>query len=153
MARNVDLEKVLSEGKVLGAGLSHGKDMAGLPNITLNVKNLHLHFDERMDSRTYYGGQSEIDTDDCEGYDEEDCGDYDGYEEEYGTCGGSEDDGEADEDLFHKSFSFDEVVETVHEATGLCKNAISEIIEKHSQAAKPVSPEGSGRKGAGYGQR
>lgn len=163
--KEANLEKALREGKILGADLSHGKDMAGLPSITLNVKNLHLHFDERMDSRTYYGRNPWEDDscDGCCGCDEEDCGDYDGYEEDYGepVADADEDADDFDEeDPFHKSFSIDEIVESVHDETGLCRAVIADILERHRAARKPeptVKPapaaEHPAKKGAGYEHR
>lgn len=51
--------------KCSGTGCGQRRTLPLFPEITLNVKNLHLHFDEHMDSTSYYQNCSDRCTSKC----------------------------------------------------------------------------------------
>ena len=76
---------------------------SGVPFLSLSIKNLHLHMDERMTSYNYGVGQEP-----------------------------AKDDSADDEDDPAGDIDFDEMLERIHKDTGLCEKVILAVLQAQS---------------------
>lgn len=123
--KKVSPNPVISEDEV-----SDLKILEGLPPITLNVKNLHIHLDERMFSHSEFGKAEDDEAELAESIGFNDCGlDCDGHCESCEFCGKGDDEDEPfeddsdddddDDDEDDEETPINDLIETLHTQTGI----------------------------------